>query len=163
MSKRKKIEKYLFETIAVTFAMATFGAAMGGFLMDTFGSGVTVYGGFFAYGLGGLYYERIFQLFGLSVVLGVLLLIFISDLVLEKVMLLWRYVIFLPLAIVAISAFVIMFRWFPIDVWQWWALLIAVFVTSSLGSMIPMFVKVRREDKQYEKALSDYKKKQVKM
>ena len=164
MEKKKAIRKYLLETITSVFTFAMLGASIAGWLLDNFlpqeflrDSRAYFEGSFFGLGLGGLHFEGIFQLFGLSVVLAILLLIFMSDIFLSKYMLMWRYLFFLGSALISISAFVVIFAWFPPDNWQGWGVMLATFIVFSSLSMIPTFIKVKREDKEYEKALSDYK------
>ena len=168
MEEKNTIRKYLLETITSVFTFALLGVAVAGWLLDNFmpqefihNTESSFVGSFFVVGMGGLHYEGIFQLLGLSVVLAILLLIFMSDRFLSKYMLLWRYLFFLGSALISISMFVLVFGWFPPNVWQGWGVLLATFIVFSSISMIPTFVKIRREDKQYEKALSDYKMKKT--
>jgi len=168
MEDKNAIRKYLLEAITSVFTFAMLGASVAGWLLDNFlpqefiGDTRGYFeGSFFGLGFGGLHFEGIFQLFGLSVVLAILLLIFMSDIFLSKYMLMWRYLFFLGAALVSISAFVVVFGWFPPDVWQGWGVMLATFVVFSSISMIPTFIKVKREDKQYEKALSDYRAKKA--
>jgi len=163
MEEKNSVRKYLFETIAMVFATSLLGAAVAGFIMKNFVAEDLLWvgtGGFFVIGTDAISYASIFQLFGLSVTLSILLLIFVSDIFLSKYMLVWRYMIFLGLALVSISLFVVVFNWFPPGVWQGWASLLGAFTLFSSTSMIPTFLKIKREDKEYEKALSDYKSKQ---
>ena len=160
-SVRDSARKYLLETITMVFATSLLGAAASGWIMSNFITDDLMWiGGFFIIGAYGISYASIFQLFGLSVTLSILLLIFVSDIFLSKYMLVWRYMIFMGLALVSISLFVVVFRWFPPGTWQGWASLLGAFTLFSSMSMIPTFLKIKREDKEYEKALSDYKAKQ---
>ncbi|MCL2201793.1 MAG: hypothetical protein FWB75_07485 [Oscillospiraceae bacterium] len=166
MEEKKKAAKFLLEVVTQVFAFATLGVTLSGWLMENLGineaARIADGTGIFRAGANGMPYESLFQLFGLSVVLGVLLLIFISDMFLTKIMLLWRYAIFLALAIIAISAFAIVFTWFPVNLWQGFAAMLGMFVVASTCSMVPALIKTRREDKQLEKSLSDYKSKRDK-
>ena len=162
MEEKNAAGKFLKEMIPSIFTYALLGAAAAGWIFDRFVPREYLRyaeGTFFSIGTGGLQFEGIFQIFGLSVVLGVLLLIFMSEIFLSKYMLVWRYLFFLTSALVAISVFVVIFRWFPPNVWQGWVMLLATFAIFSSVSMIPNFIKIKREDKEYEKALSDYKQK----
>jgi len=166
MEEKKNILKFLMENITTIFTYGLLAATASGWLLGSLSpdhiSAMFATEGFFLTGLGGLSYESLLQFFGLSVVIGTLLLIFVSDFFLSKYMLVWRYLIFLVAAVMAISLFVLIFRWFPPGVWHGWAALLVGFVVSSSVSMIPTFIKIKREDKEYEKALSNYKAKQVK-
>jgi len=160
MDEKGSIIKYLFETITKVFALSLFGLGMSGWILSNFewvpwqDSGISVIGS------EGISYEVFFQFFALSVVLGVLTLIFLSDFFLSKYMLVWRYMIFLGSALVTLSLFVVLFSWFP-AIWQGWVSLLGLFTAFSAISMIPTFIKLKREDKEYEKALSEYKSKQA--
>jgi len=163
ISKAKQIRKFLSEVITSVFACAVLGATISGWVISSFAdTELPTYSGFFSLYMGGMSYGSIIQLFGLSVVLGILLLIFISDIFLEKILLLRRYMFFLISALIAISLFVLVFGWFPPDAWQGWVAVWGSFAVFSCVSMIPAFIKARREDREYEKALSDYKAKRGK-
>ena len=165
MDEKNGVRKYLTDTITMVFATSLLGASASGLIMNNFVREDLLWigsGGFFVIGAEGISYASIFQLFGMSVTLSVLLLIFVSDFFLSKYMLVWRYMIFMGLALIAISLFVVVFRWFPPGVWQGWASLLGAFTVFSSVSMIPTFIKIKREDKEYEKALSEYKSKQAK-
>ena len=165
MERRKGIRKFLIEIITQTFSYALLGAVVAGVIIDRMSNYNLVRfvdDGFFFVGMGGLTYSSILQMFGLSVALGVLLLIFVSDFYLTKYMLLWRYMFFLGAASITISLFVLIFGWFRNSAWQGWLTLIGSFALFSSVAMIPTFIKTKREDKEYEKALSDYKLKQMK-
>jgi len=165
IEKGTAARKFLQETIPQIFAYGMIGSALSGWILETFLIDAQhvwwADGGFFLVGFGGLTFDSIFQFFGLSVALGVLLLVFVSDIFLTKFMKLWRFLIFLTCALVLLSLFVIIFGWLPTGVWQSWAALFITFILFASVSIIPEIIRTRRQDKQLEKALSDYKSKKA--
>ena len=163
MKDKKGSLKYLFEHITIVFTLSLLGLAISGWILRSFfGEMLSQADGVIdvVIGAGGLRYEIIFQFFGLSVVIGILLLIFLSDLFLAKYMLVWRYVIFLGLASIVLSLFAVIFQWFP-DIWQGVVMLLGLFILFSAISMMPTFIKIKRENRKYEEALLKYKSKQT--
>ena len=145
MEEKGKALKYLLDTIAKIFALSLLGLGVSGFVIRNLDllpgqdSGISVIGA------DGISYEVFFQFFALSVVLGILTLIFLSDFFLVKYMLVWRYMIFLGTALATLSIFVIVFSWFP-DIWQGWVSLLGLFVAFSAMSMVPTFINLKRKD-----------------
>jgi|GEM_PF-899715 len=103
--------------------------------------------------------SSILQLLGLSIVICFMLLIFVSDFYLKKHMLIWRFSIFLFLALIVISLFSLVFRWFPPNSAIGWISMLGSFTIASCTSIIPTLIKIRREDAALEKAFSAYKEK----
>ena len=164
MDEKKKIGKLLFENVAATFgpSILTFsfvgwliGQSFTDFLFDADLIFCTL--GISVFGREGLAYYSIAQIFALSVILGTLSTIFVSDTVFKKVMLLWRYVIFIFLSLVVLCVFVIIFQWFPLEMWEAWVTMAILFVVLGTIGTTPMIIKTKLEDKRYEKLLSNYK------
>ncbi|MCL2353677.1 MAG: hypothetical protein FWC69_03510 [Defluviitaleaceae bacterium] len=105
----------------------------------------------------GLAYAHIAQILGLSTVLGALITLLTSDIVLKQTMLLWRCALLLFLSLVACGLFVIIFRWFPLDLWQAWLSFLLSFVVFFILGIGSMLLKTKLEDKKYKKLLSSYK------
>ena len=153
----KAMLKTFFANTAASFALAIIGLALSGWLLDALGAGEFLDSGIFALGSDGIAFNRVFEFLGLSIVLSLLLLIFVTDYVLTKYMLVWRYMIFLGCALLSICTFALIFRWFPTNYWQGWVSVLISFTIFSIASMIPTFVKIKKENIEYEKALNEFK------
>jgi len=149
----------LFYNIAISFACSIMAVSLTGRLG---GDSVLEASGLFALGNSGLSYQTIFQFLGLSAVMGTLITLLMSDRVLKKVMLLWKFVIMWFLLLASTTSFAIVFRWFPLNLWSAWAsFIISVTLGFAIGSIV-MIVAVKLENKKYDKLLNDYKANQIK-
>lgn len=59
--------------------------------------------------------------------------------------------------IVIIAVFIIVFDWFPADMWQSWAMFFICFGVSFAGSYFVMIIRERVENKRMEEALKRLK------
>jgi len=157
MEEKKSIFSILWHQIVMTFSMAIILASIFGWIL---GDAAMEHGGFFHLGSAGLPFQSIAQMFGLSTVLSVLVILLMSDTLLKKVMLLWRVALLLFLCIVATAAFALIFRWIPLGAWDAWAAMLGTFTASFLIGFSTMFIKTKLDDRRYEKQLSNYKMKQ---
>jgi len=154
----KKLGSILFINIVSAFASATVVIAV---TVRIFGDWAMEYSGLFRLGSEGLAFETIVQIFVLSVAFGILLTLFTSEIFFNKVRLLWRVAILVFLSYVMCTAFVVIFRWIPINSWEAWAsYLVGFTIFYGMGTAL-MVIETVREDKRYEKLLSDYKKKEA--
>jgi len=109
------------------------------------------------YGRDGLTYHSIAQIFALSVILGALNTVFLSEIFLKKIMLLWRYVMFIFISLVVLYIFAVVFKWLPTDLWIAWVMMPVCFVVFFLLSSAPFIIATRLKDRRYEKLFSEYK------
>ena len=87
---------------------------------------------------------------------------FFTDILIKNMPIWMRTVCMLIVVILIIAAFVAVFRWFPIGMWQPWAMFFACFGLSFLGSYFVMAVKEKVENKRMEEALRRFKEKEGK-
>jgi len=156
MNEEKKVFSVFFQHTIVTFAYSIIAMTITGQILANYRDTHNVLS---ILGHEGLTYQSIMQIFALSAVLGVLITLLTSDIILKHVMLLWRYATLLFLSTVACGLFVVIFRWFPLDLWQAWVGFILFFVTFFIIGLSAMIAKTKIEDKRYEKLLSIYKSK----
>ena len=109
------------------------------------------------FGYDGLSYSSIAQLFALSVILGGMNTIFLSDIIFKKAMLLWRYIVFAFLSLVTLYLFALLFRWLPIDLWIAWVIMPICFMAFFLLSSAPFIIATKLKDRQYGRMLDNYK------
>lgn len=68
----------------------------------------------------------------------------------------------LTAAVIIIAVFIIVFHWFPVNMWQPWAMFFICFGISFLGSYLVMVIKERVENKRMEEALQRLKEREGK-
>ena len=152
MDKLKVFYNTIMETIVLVFIfMVVTGLLVGDEAMDV--------GGLFALGSAGLSYVRIAQISFSAVLLGILRVLIISDLYMKKTLLIWRVALLLFLGYFTTAACIIIFQWFPIDLWSaWLGVTISYMVCFLLSTLIALLV-TKKADKKYKKQLTDYKNK----
>ena len=158
MDDKKNIWIIFYENTKATFlpSILTF-SFLGWLLGQIFGEHIFEPFGVYILGGEGLAYKTIAQILALSIILGALLTIFVSDTFFTKIMLLWRCVIFIFFSLVTLCLFVIIFQWFPVDRWEAWMFMSLFFILFFMLGTLPMFIKTRLADRRYEKLLSEYK------
>ena len=154
MYEKKKVLRILCENIGVTFVFTILMASIAGWIFSNY---AVDFEGPFILGKHGLAYHGIAQFFLFAIVMGVLLTVFTSDIYLKKVMLLWRCVIMLFIALAVLLLFVIIFRWIPFGIWKAWAGLVISFVVFFTAGVTPFIIKTKLDNRRYEKLLSEYK------
>ena len=160
MDEKKSIASILWQQITTTFALAIITASIAGWVMgDATGMGNE---GFFRLGSAGMAYQSIAQMFGLTTVLSILIVLLTDDRFFKKVMLLWRIVLLLFLCTVTSAAFALTFRWIPHDSWEAWTAFLGAFIGSFLLGFLAALIKTKIDDRRYERQLSNYKMKQKK-
>ena len=83
--------------------------------------------------------------------------LFFTDIFIKKMPIWLRTICMLALAILIIAAFIILFHWFPIHMWQPWLMFFLCFALSFLGSLAVMVIKEKAENKQMADALQRLK------
>ncbi len=86
--------------------------------------------------------------------------VFFTDVIIQKMPIWLRTVCMLIFVVIIIAAFIIIFNWFPVNMWQPWAMFFVCFGLSFLGSCLVMIVKEKVENKHMEEALRRLKEKE---
>ena len=86
--------------------------------------------------------------------------VFFTDVIIRKMSIGLRTVCMLSFVVMIIAAFVLMFNWFPVNMWQSWAMFFVCFGLSFLGSCTVVIVKEKVENKHIEEALRRLKEKE---
>ena len=102
------------------------------------------------------------QFFCVSVLITGVRFVFFTDVIIRKMPLWLRTVCMLSFVIVIIAAFIILFHWFPVNMWQPWAMFFVCFGLSFLGSFFVVTIKENMENKRMEEALRRLKEKEGK-
>ena len=155
MDEQKSFFREFFRITLKTFAYTILFAAITGWL---FGERLEDFLSGFISGGQGLSYQHIFQILLLSAVNSAIST-FVSTSKLFKNMLgLWCSLITMVTCLAATVAVVAWFGWIPLSEWRTWLVFIAGFLVIFLALFIIMVVITTREDRQYNRLLSNYKK-----
>ena len=86
--------------------------------------------------------------------------VFFTDVIIRKMSIWLRTICMLTFVVMIIAVFVIIFDWFPVNMWQSWAMFFVCFGLSFLGSCLVVTVKEKVENKRMEEALRRLKEKE---
>lgn len=149
MDEKKSIFSYLGQVMIV------FGFAI--LVMNIFclivGNSAKGFSSMFELGNQGIPVKIAFQFLLVSFLIIGLRIIFFTDLLIKKMPIWLRTICMLVSVVIIIAGFIIAFHWFPINMWQPWAMFFICFGISFLGSYFIMSVKEKAENRQMEEAL----------
>ncbi len=149
MEKRKNIFDYLAQVLTifgVTILTLNLFCLM-------FGASAKGFSAIFELGDQGISVKITFQFLCISALLVGSRFIFFTDTWIKKMAIWQRTIGLLTAAILIIVLFIVVFQWFPIHMWQPWALFFICFGISFLGSYMVMRMKEKLENRQLEDAL----------
>lgn len=158
MDEKKTIFNYLAQVMIV------FGFAM--LVMNifclVFGDSAKDFSSMFELGNQGVPVKTAFQFLLISALIIGLRTIFFTDVLIKKMPIWLRTICMLISVVIIIAAFIIVFHWFPVDMWLPWVLFFVCFGISFLGSCFIMAIKEKVENRQMEEALRRLKDKEEK-
>lgn len=158
MDEKKTIFNYLAQVMIV------FGFAM--LVMNifclVFGDSAKDFSSMFELGNQGVPAKTAFQFLLISALIIGLRIIFFTDVLIKKMPIWLRTICILVSVVIIIAAFIIVFHWFPVDMWLPWVLFFVCFGISFLGSCFIMTIKEKAENRQMEEALRRLKDKEEK-
>ena len=158
MDKKKTVFNYMAQVMIV------FGFAM--LVMNifclVFGNSAKGFSSMFELGNQGVPVKIAFQFLLVSALITGLRVIFFTDMLIKKMPIWLRTICMLVSVVTIIAAFIIAFHWFPVDMWQPWAMFFVCFGISFLGSYLIMTLKEKIENRQMEEALRRLKEKEKK-
>lgn len=158
MDEKKTIFNYLAQVMIV------FGFAM--LVMNifclVFGDSAKDFSSMFELGNQGVPAKTAFQFLLISVLIIGLRIIFFTDVLIKKMPIWLRTICILVSVVIIIAAFIIVFHWFPVDMWLPWVMFFICFGISFLGSCFIMAIKEKAENRQMEEALRRLKDKEEK-
>ena len=125
-----------------------------------FGNSAKEFSAMFELGNQGVPVAIAFQFLCVSVLIVGARFIFLTDAFIKKMAEGLRTVCMLTTAVMIIAVFVIIFHWFPADMWQPWAMFFICFGISFLGSYLVTAIKEKTENRRMEEALQRLKKKE---
>lgn len=100
------------------------------------------------------------QFLCISVLITGVRFVFFTDVIIQRMPIWLRTICMLTLIVMIIAAFIIIFNWFPVNMWQPWAMFLVCFGLSFLGSCFVLIIKEKVENKRMEEALRRLKEKE---
>lgn len=153
MEEKKTIFDYLTQVMIIFgFSMLT----MNIFCL-LFGDTAKDFSTMFALGNRGIPANIVFQFLGISVLIAGIRFVFFTDIVIKKMPVWVRYICMLTSVVLVIAVFIILFSWFPVDMWQPWAMFFLCFGLSFIGSCFVMLIKEKTENRKMKEALQRLK------
>ncbi|MDE5588878.1 MAG: hypothetical protein K2J60_07015 [Acetatifactor sp.] len=153
-------KKTIFDYLAQILVVFGFGMLMLNIFCLAFGNSARDFSAMFELGNQGIPVAIAFQFLCVSVLIVGARFIFFTDVFIKKMPVWLRTVCMLTTAVVIIAAFVIVFHWFPANMWQPWAMFFICFGISFLGSYLVTAIKEKTENRRMEEALQRLKKKE---
>lgn len=155
MEKKRNVFDYLAQALGV------FGFAM--LMMNifclAFGDSAKGFSAMFGLGSRGVPVWTVFQFLCISVLIVGFRFIFFTDIFIKKMPIWLRTACMLTAVITVIAAFIVVFHWFPINMWQPWAMFFVCFAISFLGSYFIMVIREKAENRRMAEALQRLKEK----
>lgn len=151
MDKEKNVFGKYVEKILTNFAISLIAVSLVGWVV---GEEARVEGIMSLAGVG-IPYTGMLQLLLFSVLMTIVSQLLVR--LTKKILLLWYIVLQLITTYIMTIVFIIVFRWFPIELGEAWiAFTIAFFIITGVLAMT-MFIATKLEDRKYQKQLSEYK------
>ena len=111
----------------------------------------------FALGGAGLSYSTLLQITGFSLILAIFVIGIFSERFIKKLRFLQRALIFLPVSLLTLSIFAVIFRWFPAeDPSAWLGFLLTTVFCASVSIGLTM-IKLKLESRKFGRLLANYK------
>lgn len=153
-------KKTVFDYLAQVLCVFGFGMLMLNIFCLAFGNSAKNFSAMFELGNQGIPVEIAIQFLCVSILIVGARFIFFTDVFIKKMPVWLRTVCMLTTVVMIIAAFVIIFHWFPANMWQPWAMFFICFGISFLGSYLVTAIKEKTENRQMEEALQKLKKKE---
>ena len=158
MEENKTIFDYLAQVLIVFgFTMLTISI-----FCLAFGESAKEFSAMFALGSKGIPVEIAFQFLGVAFLIVGVRYIFFTDICIKKMPIWLRTICMLAATVIIIAVFIIVFHWFPINMWRPWAMFVICFAISFFGSYLVMVIKEQFENKRMEEALQRLKEREEK-
>lgn len=148
-----KENKTVFDFLGQTLTVFGFTMLILNIFCIFFGDSAKEYSSIFALGSQGISVKTAFQFLIVSVLISGTKLIFFTDVIIKKMPIWLRTACMLITVVIINLTFIIMFKWFPVNQWQPWAMFFICFGISFLGSWFVMITKEKTENRKMEEAL----------
>ena len=150
--------KTIFSYISQVFA--TYGVIIAIFIMlgCTVGEESVDYSTLFEYGNQGFSRATLIQLFAVSIVVSIGQILFLTDKWIKNLSILIRSALFFAAVILAITIFIIVFEWFPIEDPKAWICFLLSFSGCSFIGVVIGILREKLENEKMNQALKKYRK-----
>lgn len=153
MEKRKSILDYLAQILFIFgFTMVCMMC-----LAFLFGESAKEYSVFFAFGKEGISTKIMAQFLLLSVLVVLWQILYEKQRFMKFIPTFLRGGVMVLAVLITTSLFIILFQWFPIFMWQPWAMFFICFFVCVIGSMLISITKTNIENRKLEEGLSKLK------
>ncbi len=125
-----------------------------------FGNSAKEFSAMFELGNQGIPVKIAFQFLCVSALNVGVRFLFFTDVIIKKMPIWLRTICMLISVVIIIAVFIIVFHWFPANMWQPWAMFFICFGISFLGSYFVMIIKEKAENRRMEEALQRLKEKE---
>ena len=146
-------KKTFFDYLAQVMIIFGFSTLVMNIFCLLFGESAKGLSAMFKLGNQGVPAEIAFQFLCLSVLITGIRFVFFTDTLIRKMPVWLRTVCTLSAVVITIAVFIVLFGWFPVDMWQPWAMFIISFILSFLGSCLVMIIKEKAENRKMQEAL----------
>jgi len=150
-------KKTIFDYLALVMIVFGFSMLVMNIFCLMFGSSAKGFSAMFELGNQGIPVKVVFEFLCLSALITGIRFIFFTDVLIKKMPFWARTICMLLSVIIIIAAFIILFDWFPVDMWQPWAMFFICFGISFIGSYFVMMVKEKVENRKMKEALERLK------
>lgn len=150
-------KKTIFDYLAQVMIVFGFSILVLNIFCLAFGSSAQKFSALFALGKDGISVRTAFQFLCISALITGMRFVFFTDAIIQKMPIWTRTLCMLVCTIAIISVFIIMFHWFPVNMWQPWAMFFLCFALSFLGSCLVVTIKEKAENKRMAEALQRLK------
>lgn len=150
-------EKNIFDYIGQVFAIFGGTVLILNLFCLLFGESAREVSQMFSLGSSGLSVSVMLQFFGVSILIVVLRFLFFTDRVIKRMSLFGRTISMFAGVLIIIAAFIVLFDWFPINMWKPWLGFLVSFGASVGISTGISLVKERLENKKMTEALERLK------
>ena len=153
MEEKKGIIDYLGHVLAI------FGVAMIAMMLFTkaFGDDASEISAMFQLGSRGIPLYIMLQFLALSALIVAYNYLFLTDEIIKSLSITQRYIFMMLSIVVTITVFILIFKWFPIDMWQPWVMFILSFGVSCGASVFITSYKEKLENKKMQEGLDRLK------
>ena len=150
-------KKTIFDYLAQVLLIFGFAMLMLNIFCLIFGDSAKGFSAMFELGSKGVPVNVAFQFLCVSILTVGARFVFFTDIFIKEMPVLLRTVCMLTIIVMLIVVFAAMFHWFPVGMWEPWAMFFLCFGISFLGSYAVTRIKEKAENKRMEEALKRLK------
>ena len=153
MEEKRTIFDYLAQVLIIYgFAMLSMNI-----FCFVFGNSAKGFSAMFELGSQGVQTKFAFQFLLISVLIAGVRFLFFTDIFIQKMPIWLRTICMLAAVVIIIVTFIVVFHWFPTDLWQPWMMFFVCFGISFLGSYCVMILREKVENRRMDEALQRLK------